>query len=110
MKSEVISLNKFMVGDRVIIREYDDMKEEFGVDQYGAIECTFSFNKKMKYLCGKTGTITFASAFGNYRVSFDDGTSLGGWSISDDMLELIGNGQDESVVPLCDKIKFEDIL
>lgn len=103
-------MRKFNVGDRVIVREFDDMKEEFGVDGHGDIDCRFTFVKKMKYLCGETGTITYVSSFGNCIVSFDDGTDASAWSISEDMLELIDNGQDESIVPLCEKIKFDDIL
>ena len=103
-------MSKFKIGDRVIVREFDDMKEEFGVNRFGEITCRFTFTEKMKYLCGETGTITYVSSFGNYNVSFDDGTDASAWSISDDMLELIDNCQDESVVPVCDKITFEDIL
>ena len=103
-------LSKFNVGDRVMIREFDDMKEEFGVNEYGEIKCRFTFTESMKYLCGKIGTITDVSYSGNYAISFDDETDASYWSISDDMLEHIDNGQDESVVPLCDKITFEDIL
>ena len=103
-------LSKFKIGDRVIVREFDDMKEEFGVDGHGDIDCRFTFVKKMKYLCGETGTITYVSSFGICSVSFDDGTDASAWSISEYMLELIDNVQDESIVPVCDKITFEDIL
>jgi len=43
----------FKVGDRIAIREWDDMAEEFTVDGYGDIDCgSYFFVSKMKSLCG----------------------------------------------------------
>lgn len=103
-------MSKFKIGDRVIVRQFDDMGQEFGVNRFREITCRFAFTESMKYLCGKIGTITDVSYSGNHSISFDDETDASYWSISEDMLELIDNSQDESIVPLCDKIKFEDIL
>ena len=43
------------VGKEYRIRQWEDMANEFGIDTQGNIKCEFSFVKKMKELCGKTG-------------------------------------------------------
>lgn len=54
--------NKFKVGDRVRIRQWDDMVKEFGLTVDGHIPftktCSTTFMDDMKYLCGRTATIT----------------------------------------------------
>ena len=48
----------FKVGDKVKIRQWNDMVEEFGLDAYGNIKTRgHTFPKGMKYLCGKIATI-----------------------------------------------------
>ena len=40
---------KYKVGDKVRVREWDDMEKEFGLDEYGGIVvCGFSFDINMK--------------------------------------------------------------
>ena len=63
-KDENVEANKpkheFKVGDKVKIRQWDDMVKEFGLDDdhYGNIDMEYtSFSKKMKYLCGEIATI-----------------------------------------------------
>ena len=55
------SRNKVNVGDRIRIREFDDMAKEYGVDKYGDIipPCPniACFSKHMKKYCGATGTV-----------------------------------------------------
>lgn len=49
---------EFKVGDRVRIRQWEDMEKEFGIDKDGAIECPARyFTKHMRHLCGRTATI-----------------------------------------------------
>lgn len=71
------------VGDRVKIREWDDMKKEFGLDFVGDINCSESFTTCMKPLCGKVFTVTYVDDVGNTRL--DD------WIISNDMLIVLDN-------------------
>lgn len=43
----------FQVGDVVRVRSWDDMKDEFGLDVYGDINCRFRFTRAMQKMCGK---------------------------------------------------------
>ena len=55
------SRNKVNVGDRIRIREFDDMAEEYGTDKYGDIIPPYPniacFSRHMKDYCGATGTV-----------------------------------------------------
>lgn len=45
----------FEVGDRVVVRNWDDMAKEYGVyDGSGTIKCPNGFTVTMKHLCGRT--------------------------------------------------------
>lgn len=48
---------KYKVGDKVIIRKWDDMKREFGIDKDGDIKTSACFTKGMREFCGKEMTI-----------------------------------------------------
>ena len=73
------------VGQRVRIRDWDDMEKEFGSDGLGDIRCPATFTKHMKYLCGKTATIT---GKGGDRVSLEfDEPQIRNWSYSPAMIE-----------------------
>lgn len=43
----------FQVGDVVRVRSWDDMKDEFGLDAGGNINCRFCFTRAMRKMCGK---------------------------------------------------------
>ena len=60
--------SKFQVGDKVQIREWDDMENEFGLDFDGDINCRFTFTKNMKTYCGQTLIIKDMS----YIYEYDD--------------------------------------
>ena len=49
---------KFRVGDLVIIRAWDDMAKEYGVDDNGIIKVGMGFPASAKALCGKVAQIT----------------------------------------------------
>ena len=57
----VFNLNHYPtynVGDRVTIRQWDDMAAEFGLDEYGGIKVPKAyFTEPMRKYCGKTLTI-----------------------------------------------------
>lgn len=47
----------YNIGDEVTIRQWDDMKSEFGLNRRGSITVPESFTEEMKRYCGKTFTI-----------------------------------------------------
>ncbi len=80
---------KFKVGDRVRIRQWDDMEKEFGLIGSSYINCACYFTKAMKYLCGKKALIKGIEDKKVILV-FDDNCGAG-WNFSTDMLESIKN-------------------
>ena len=77
--------NKFKVGDRVRIRQWDDMVKEFGLIDGWRIPfttktCKTMFTKDMEHLCGRTAIITSI----NYdteevELNFDDNSGDTDW-------------------------------
>lgn len=47
----------YNIGDKVTIRQWDDMASEFGLDEYGEIKVPKFFTKPMKQYCGQTLSI-----------------------------------------------------
>ena len=74
-------MGKFKVGDKVKIRQWDDMEKEFGLDTFGSINVRFHFCERMRKYCGKVMTIT--DIWGdNYTLE-----GAKSWSFSEDMFE-----------------------
>ena len=46
------------IGDTVQVRQWDDMKDEFGIDENGNINLAFPFAQDAIKLCGKHFTVT----------------------------------------------------
>lgn len=62
----------FKVGDRVVVRDWDDMEEEYGVYPIsGTIKCPNGFTKSMRHLCGRTATVVSVNGT-SISVDFDD--------------------------------------
>lgn len=59
----------FKVGDKVRIRQWDDMKAEFGMNEYGDIASNVSFATSMEEFCGMTCVI---SEISEDRVYFEN--------------------------------------
>lgn len=74
-------MGRYKIGDKVRVREWDDMLKEFGGDDH-AISCTCFFMDCMKPLCGKVFTVIVERSTGSYGL---DGEASG-WACSDDML------------------------
>lgn len=55
---EVKEEPKFKVGELVRIRQWDDMKKEFGINVFGSIDCKCHFTSEMEPLCGKYAEIS----------------------------------------------------
>jgi len=89
------------VGEKVRIRQWDDMAEEFGFDAVG-IPCASSFVKDMKYLCGKEFTVTAVSKIGRKNRYGDEYCLISGctsrYTISSDMIESIDKVDSPNVV------------
>ena len=52
---------EFEIGDRIVVKDYDEMVEEYGKDEYGDItpdKHTIPFTTEMIRFCGESGTIT----------------------------------------------------
>ena len=94
---------EFNPGDLVVIRDWDDMEEEYGLNEYGNISCKFTFVAEMDYLCGSEWTIR---DFGhNGSVRFVEAHSPDhDYSISTDMIR---HAEDESGTPL---VAVDDLL
>lgn len=74
-------MSKYKVGDKVRVREWDDMVKEFGIDKSGDINCRVAFIQEMKGLCGKIVTISNVKE-GSYKIKEDKEF----WRWTDDML------------------------
>lgn len=79
---------KYKVGDRVKIRQWDDMEKEFGLNDFGSIKCACGFVDNMKSLCGRTATIKEIDGV-DIELKFDDESGDTFWSYSTDMIEPI---------------------
>ena len=73
-------------GDRLRIRQWDDMKAEFGV-AYGEIMCEFTFTSEMRELCGKEFTVDRVFDNRIYPVETYETRCFDRWAISADMVE-----------------------
>lgn len=79
---------EFHIGDVVRIRDWEDMEQEFGLNEYGNIACRFSFTDKMRSYCGEVYTIGHIDE--RKHVHFEERHSLSGdFNVSFDMIELV---------------------
>lgn len=77
---KIVKQDSYEVGDKVLIKSWDQMVKEYGVDVVGDIECRFLFTKGMRVICEKVVTITSVMDKGSYRI--DDEY----YNISNDMI------------------------
>lgn len=67
---------KYKVGDKVRVREWGDMLDEFGGDEFGILTSYF-FIKVIRQFCGRTVTIRVCDDARNcYRIVEDEGAGL----------------------------------
>lgn len=81
-------MDKMNIAVRVKIKEWEDMEIEFGLDEYGEIDCLFSFTSAMREHCGKM-LIVEIDDDGSFR--YDN------WVFSRDMYELVEEEQENKV-------------
>lgn len=78
----------FKKGDKVMIRYWDDMKEEFGLTPGGGIDCPYTFVQAMRRFCGQTAYIHNVDT--NGHVCFEDcDAEESFYNFSTDMLILV---------------------
>ena len=80
-------MSQFNVGDRVVIRDWDDMASEFGIDDdFGSISCVCGFTIEMRYLCGMEFTIKSLDRLYEGCVEFEENNE---WNFSTDMIRPV---------------------
>lgn len=76
----------FNVGDRVVVRDWDDMAKEYGVSKQGDISNDSHFTSSMKSLCGRTATVKSVENGINHKiivkVDFDDKSGSIWWTFN----------------------------
>lgn len=85
--------HEFHVGDVVRIRQWDDMKAEYGLDSGCDIPCPGCFVKGMRQFCGREVTITKIYPSGTVILS----DHLGGFTYNISMLEPIEDLSRETI-------------
>jgi len=73
------------VGDKVRIRQWDDMEKEFGLDSAGDIKCLASFTRSMRNMCGNNHTVLSVDESDESAILDGD---ISHW-ITNDMIEPI---------------------
>lgn len=87
-------MKKYKIGDKVKIRGWYDMVNEFGLDRDGCIQTKNGFVEDMRDFCGKVGTITSELLGGTYDVEFDGKISC--WSFDPEMFEDVSEDIEDS--------------
>lgn len=80
-----MNIKDLSVGDVILVRQWDDMANEFGFASRGVINCKFHFTDAMKPYCGEEYIVSRIQNDG--RIRFKDADI--GYSFSADMLEPI---------------------
>lgn len=91
------------VGDKVRIRAWDDMVEEFGLDDDSEIPCRATFVEDMREYCGREYTIDgiYGEYSGSCLVTFAEPDAPSGYTWSSDMIQIS--------CPLEDKIAISSL-
>ena len=74
---------RYKIGEKVTIRQWDDMEKQFGLNRIGNIDCHCVFIKDMDKYCGKTMTIR--NFYVNYNYYEMENEPYYNWS--EDMFE-----------------------
>ena len=92
-------MSKYKVGDKVTIRQWDDMKKEFGLYTLEIIACKAKFTNSMREFCGKTIVIDEVLHSGNYKIKNVN------WVWSDDMFEPVKDMSNTTIQEYLDKLR-----
>lgn len=82
-----MSISDIHPGDRLRIRQWDDMKAEFGLNNYRNIACTCIFTEEMRDICGKEFEVDDVGRSEIFPVITEETTYFSSWHISADMVE-----------------------
>lgn len=77
----VIKKDRYEVGDQVLVKKWDDMVSEYGLDVDGDINTDVAFVKDMKQYCGMVMTVSSVQSSGLFFLG------NAGWSFTNDMIE-----------------------
>ena len=93
----------FCVGDKVRIREWDDMVAEFGLEEDNEIPCRATFIEDMREYCGREYTIDgiYGEDSDSCLVTFAEPDAPSGYTWSSDMIQIS--------CPLEDKIPISSL-
>lgn len=67
-KLKIMKCDRYEVGDKVLIRDWDDMEREFGIGGADGINCECGFTKGMKKFCNTVVEIVRVTASSHYRI------------------------------------------
>lgn len=95
-------MSKFKVGDTVMVRYWDDMEREYGLDCDGDINVHLCFTRGMQRCCGQISKIEEIDFNGNIRLEIDGGD----WEFSDEMLVLVEAAKEATSEKCDEKPKF----
>lgn len=93
------------IGDIVRIRQWDDMRSEYGLNQNGNIKCAKIFAQGMLHMCGTEFVVSGLWTEGQNLIirGFPFIPSERHWTVSSDMVEPVYDLQ-------CNIDSLEDIL
>ncbi len=101
-------MSKFKVGDTVMVRYWDDMEREYGLDSDGDIDIFPCFERGMQKYCGQIFKIEGIGFFGTIRLGQNVDINR---FFSEDMLVLVKeanvsppeekNAEEPKACPLC---------
>ena len=80
-KYHTIKKDRYEVGDLVLVKKWNDMVAEYGLDSDGDINTRESFTRDMKKYCGNIMTVSLVDEDGTYKLK-----DAGFW-FSNDMIE-----------------------
>lgn len=101
----------FKVGDRVVVREWDDMAEEYGTKNGVRIvaDRSTSFLVSMRHLCGRTATVTGVRDDDYVFVDFDDKSGDTDWYYKKWMFNLSEDAPArDDVIREGDKVRIKE--
>lgn len=79
---------KYKIGDRVLLKTWEEMEKEFGLNNECSIDCKQYFTEDMKCFAGDTVTISDISYdYDYYEIEEDDGE----FNYSDDMIKCLAS-------------------
>lgn len=92
------SITSFRAGERVVIRDWDDMAEEYGLTSRGGIACRCLFTHCMKPLCS---TELVIKSVDGHRVYFEQQIApMRDFSFSTDMIRHVDDpNYSDSIYP-----------